>query len=347
MPSEFWLQSTMHRRAFLGLCASAVGTELALSACSKHDKKSSIIAAYVPVWLDNAAYEQMTSRIAQTMSTLGRLYVSFATMNIAADVQPPVVSAALMDFLQHDDLKAALSMSLGGANVTADQWKTAQARGSAFGLAVRQAQQRLEDTLQQPIDIDVDCEAVLPATTVCDVVAAVRDSIPATREISIAVPPDKISQFDTSAAGLGNTVHTFNLMTYDQFGPWSKHAGPIASGSWVAATVRAWMDQAPHANTAIGFPSYGYVYPGTLQAGDQNQGRAYAIPYTDIPQRTIHDHTDQLTSEARVDGNWTSCISPSMIGQIATSTYRQYSAITETFFWSTYGLTDEHIQALT
>jgi spore germination protein len=79
--------------------------------------------------------------------------------------------------------------------------------------------------------------------------------------------------FDYKA--LGKAVDIFQLMTYDENGPWGP-AGPVAGLDWVEACVKFTVSVAPAGKMSLGLPAYGYDWNLTAGTGKQ-------IRWKDIP----------------------------------------------------------------
>jgi spore germination protein len=79
--------------------------------------------------------------------------------------------------------------------------------------------------------------------------------------------------FDFKA--LGEAVDIFQLMTYDENGPWGP-AGPVAALNWVEACVRFTVTVVPPGKISLGIPAYGYDW--NLKDGTGRQ-----IHWKDIP----------------------------------------------------------------
>ena len=72
--------------------------------------------------------------------------------------------------------------------------------------------------------------------------------------------------FDFKA--LGKAVDVFQLMTYDENGPWGS-AGPVAGLDWVEACVKFAVSVVPPAKISLGLPAYGYDWNLTSGTGEQ------------------------------------------------------------------------------
>lgn len=79
--------------------------------------------------------------------------------------------------------------------------------------------------------------------------------------------------FDFKA--LGEAVDIFQLMTYDENGPWGP-TGPVAGLDWVEACVRFTVTVVPPGKISLGIPAYGYDW--NLKAGTGKQ-----VHWKDIP----------------------------------------------------------------
>ena len=75
--------------------------------------------------------------------------------------------------------------------------------------------------------------------------------------------------FDFQA--LGKAVDIFQLMTYDENGPWGS-AGPVAGLDWVEACVKFAVSAVPSAKISLGLPAYGYDWNLTAGTGEQVHG---------------------------------------------------------------------------
>jgi len=79
--------------------------------------------------------------------------------------------------------------------------------------------------------------------------------------------------FDFKA--LGKAVDVFQLMTYDENGPWGP-AGPVAGLDWVEACVKYAVSVVPPGKISLGIPAYGYDWSLTAGTGVQ-------VHWKDIP----------------------------------------------------------------
>jgi spore germination protein len=79
--------------------------------------------------------------------------------------------------------------------------------------------------------------------------------------------------FDFKA--LGKAVDIFQLMTYDEHGPWGP-SGPVAGLNWVQACVKFTVSVVPSSKISLGLPAYGYDWNLTAGTGQQ-------IRWKDIP----------------------------------------------------------------
>ncbi len=72
--------------------------------------------------------------------------------------------------------------------------------------------------------------------------------------------------FDFKA--LGKSVDIFQLMTYDENGPWGP-PGPVAGLDWVEACVKYAVSVVPPGKVSLGIPAYGYDWNLTAGTGVQ------------------------------------------------------------------------------
>jgi spore germination protein YaaH len=74
---------------------------------------------------------------------------------------------------------------------------------------------------------------------------------------------------------IGRDADIFQLMTYDENGPWGP-AGPVAGLDWVTACMQYAISVVPPAKVSLGIPAYGYDWDTTHATGMQ-------VPHKSIP----------------------------------------------------------------
>jgi spore germination protein YaaH len=348
--------SQLTRRNMLTLLALGAGAALSASAsaCTSSqppEPTAPRITAYLPTWLPEAHYLTTQNALNSTNDTIDRIHLAFAIFNQEdAVVSPPPLPPGLIQLAQNLPATTDLSLSIGGATARETAWQAAWVSHQRFAKSIDNTRLALEDIFQRPIHIDINCEAAMPGNTLTDIVHAVRDSLGKDRQLSMAVAADPApGAFNMQPGQLGDVVQTFRIMTYDKHGPWSKTAGHIATGPWVLSAIDAWVQRAGSAaRIEVGYPAYGYIYPGARQAGDAFSNHATegnTILFKDIPSDSVRNNLEGLTSEAIVDNNWTSCLSPQIIAYIAAEIRHRHPRLGGSFFWSMDGLTPAHISA--
>jgi spore germination protein YaaH len=67
-------------------------------------------------------------------------------------------------------------------------------------------------------------------------------------------------------AAIGQACDIFQLMTYDENGPWGP-PGPVAGFDWVSQSVAYTLTAVPAAKISLGMPAYGYNWDTTANTG--------------------------------------------------------------------------------
>lgn len=140
-------------------------------------------------------------------------------------------------------------------------------------------------------------------------------------------------------------IDVWNVMTYDRVGSWSKKSGNHAPGSWTLACAEAWIRRVGAERVSIGFPAYGYLFPGTTAAGQQLTGEARPVMVSQLDLARVVDSPERLASGLITDDGWVTFQSPAMILEVR----RRLAAmgVDKTFTWSAEGLDEEYLEALT
>lgn len=340
------------RREVLQTAATlGIAAMLLVDGCSSGSVLSQPPAtAYLRTDLPAQAYDRIGNRLDASLKRIGHIPLAFADFDqFTANIRTPSLHPELRQLIGSTSLKTDLAISIGGSAIQNEPWKSGIENPKRFSLSAEAVRKHIEDVLQRPTHMDIDCEEIVPAIQLARLVHTVRDTLPADRQLTLAVPAagEVVQNFNPRL--LRDAPQLYRVMAYDWYGPWSTKTGPVASGPWDRAAIAQWVHMVGNERrVSVGYPAYGYVYGHTSGPGDAfDPNQVRTIPYADIPRGTaIHDDTTNQTSEAIISGNWASFLSPNVIGRIVTDLANDYPHLNGSFFWDMDGLTPAHLDAV-
>ncbi len=304
---------------------------------------------YIPDWLPTQRYDDFTF---MGIERFNRYIIAFGLPESGAAFTSPTIQPSLQSLLQAPTAPEVV-IAVGGWGGTAAQhdnmqgyWLQAAQNPEAFAARLLEGINTTEQLTRVKISgVDLDWEVPVQAVreAYSRLAATIKAAI-APRTLTMAVPAEyNLDGFDFNS--LIQTVDMFHIMTYDNAGPWSERADHHAAGTWAVGRAQQWLKALGPEKTCIGFPAYGYVFPGTRQQGDRSISPAYPVMYPQLAAQPFADDPQQFASYAITPEGWTTFQSPHMVRSTREMLAR--IGIKNTFVWSADGLTTEFIEAAT
>ncbi len=309
---------------------------------------------YLPTWLGEAEYKRLAGL---PFEGVDRVILAFALPQLDGTIRMPDISLPLSDLLT--DLAAQgtrIHLAIGGwGDDEAEHNRLLKAWELAGGEPHRFAEQvcDMTDKLQRKLELDIagiDLDWEYPEPDQAGRFAALALQVKAhigERLLSAAVPAEgkHLKGYEKVQGQLLPVIDVWNIMTYDRFGLWSPVAGHHAPGTWVLGCANAWVERVGVDQVSIGFPAYGYSFPGVIRPGQGPIGKTVAVMADQLDLSRVDEDRLLMASSLTTDRGWVTFQSPAMIRE----TRRELAAlgITQTFAWSAEGITEEYLEALT
>lgn len=318
------------------------------------------IGGYLPLWLTPDDYTRING-----LGSINRLFVAFAVPDPNGKVQHaslnPAASSAISKLGLPKNTKTFIS--IGG-------WGSSPAEHSAilkgfakgfddvdsFSVTLKEAAQNLQQAAQlDTVGIDLDFE--YPTESQAKKLPLLVDNLQTAgiSDISMAVAaagPEAVHTQAVARELAEKGVH-FNVMTYDQHGPWSSTAGPLATTDWTLTSIDGWVQATGDASKVyVGFPTYCRTFAGASGAKDRFDQAATtkleASPsyFKDLPTKDIVEDEELGSSSINLDNGWTACISPEQVEAVMDKVRQKYPDIGGAFVWDLTGMTPEYTKAL-
>ena len=308
---------------------------------------------YLPAWLQQDEYKRLGEL---PLKKLDRVILAFANLGPNGGLKAFAISRALGDLLY--DLfnnGVEIYLAFGGWGHSDEDhaqlleyWKQAARRAERFGKEVHEEVQGLERALHiefAGIDMDWEYPGPKQGRQLTELIRQIRGAVYG--RISVAVPPEgeDLRGYDAAMDDLLPLVDTWNVMTYDCTGSWSPVAGYHAPGVWTLDCAQAWVERAGTERVSMGFPTYGYVFPGTSGPGQKPTAAARPVMVSGLDLSKTVEDWEQLASGLVTDEGWVSFQSPAMVRAVR-KRLAQDLGITQAFRWSAQGLNAEYLAAL-
>ena len=267
---------------------------------------------YLPLWLNSEAYNDIGKRL--DLSQIDRFLLAFAVPDRSEKWIVPSIDPALISLINSLAGRSEMALSFGGwgdSQAQHDQiiksFRLAGDKPLEFTKNVKALISEVESIIGRRINtVDLDWEH-----PVADDKLATSSFIKACRQnldvkLSIAIPAEYgLDGYDFSNQGIVNDLDYLNIMAYDAVGPWSTVTGHHAPGIWTIDRAKWWADHLPAEKVHMGFPTYGYNFGGTHEAGAKFDPKdVTTLYYRAIPKQYVHDNTKNLTSEANLPSGW-------------------------------------------
>jgi hypothetical protein len=318
------------------------------------------LAAYLPDWLDEAAYNQFSN------IKIGEAIISFAIPDangnvIAADPLGTAAAGAIHKLHMNG---AQITEGIGGyggdnashAGILAG-FKKGLEKPAAFAKSVASVAAETEQIADLPkgsvaVAIDFEYPNQEQAQELPTLVNELHKQGIHNIDMAVAAEGENAAPIQAVAKQLVQAGVVLHVMTYDENGPWSDAVGPLADGAWVKSSIANWVQAAGDAtHIKVGLPTYCYQYVGVTSDGlfdadKTNAANADPVQYKDLPKGIIRDDMDNLTSSG-VDakGNHFECVSPAVAGKIVKDLRQTYPKL-GAFVWDIRGLNKAYSDAL-
>lgn len=318
------------------------------------------VSGYLPTWLSDKEYARISR-----LHGLDQLYVAFATVDAAGNIADPTLTPAGIAAIKALGSKAhkGVYLSVGGHG-DGDVSHRAILAGFAAGLKspqvfaarIQAAVQNLESTTGQTgigVDIDMEYPTAAQAGQLPALVSALHAAGITNVSMAVAANGSDAKGIQQVATKLSELGVTFNVMTYDLNGPWSRTAGPITSRPIVTASISDWSAASHKPDSlSVGIPTYCYEFVGARKAGDSFNKSATAalaaaqpVQFTSLNPVTLQEDTKTGTLSGTTANGWVSCVGP----QQAVGTIQAVLAdnkVGGAFLWDLRGASDGYISKL-
>ena len=308
---------------------------------------------YVPTWLEDAKCLDLQNKLPGGKAT--RLIISFALPTAEGTVEPPRISPVCAAMVRAIGSKSQVSLAIGGWGVddTAhlkilENFNIATRNPAKFATSAANALQNVSKAINLPvtgIDLDWEYPTAESADGLTAMVGALRQQLP-NAKLSMAVAADGTT---LSIDSFAKNIDSFNVMTYDKDGPWSAATGDIAPADWTVASITTWAARVGNPRKiVVGYPAYGYRYPGSTKRGDSfDKATAAAITLNMIPPSAFEETASSDGARAAiVDGAWTSLVSPDAMKQTQAKLLKTLPDLGGAMIWSAEGATPAVFDAL-
>jgi GH18 family chitinase len=294
---------------------------------------------YVPSWLSDEACRKLATELPTDRAS--RLIIAFATVTAKGTVTAPTITPSCSRMVDTIGNNSTMSMAIGGYNPKQlAGWAVALAEPDAFTKTAIEAAAQLSKQLWRPVtglDLDMEFPTAAQAEGMTRLIRTLRTELPDAK-LTMAVPAEGLF---IPVKPLVKYIDGFNIMTYDKDGPWSARTGDLAPASWAVACVKQWVtDIGDPSKAIVGFPAYGYTYPGSTKRGTTfNPKKVRSILLSKIPPPDLSDANTSGVDEAVIDGAWTSFVSPAQMRWTEQEVLKIYPKIGGAMVWSAQGAT--------
>lgn len=315
--------------------------------------ESAHVSVYLPTWLLDERCNELAADL--PASKASRYIISFGIPNPDGSIELPAISGSCVRMIKKLGEASQFSLAIGGwggnENVhqkILDNFGEASKTPEVFADGMIAASEEISTVIGKPlsgIDLDWEYPNVDQAADVIRLVAALKAKMP-DGHISMAVPA---SGYKIPVRPLVPNVDAFHVMTYDHAGPWLNKAGDIAPATWTMDKVDEWVNNlGEESKVVVGYPAYGYQYPGAKKSGDSYELTPNAhVLYRDIPKTAIVDKTGiENPSYAMLSGAWASIVTPHDIAETQSLLRTKYPNLGGSMIWELQGMVAEHFDAL-
>lgn len=214
----------------------------------------------------------------QPRELIDRVNVSFAAISDAGDpvlipndLTPEVASEVHTAFPN-----ATLAVAFGGGDeLDSTKWMKAFGQPEAFSERVLEISSRLGAAA-----VIADCEAEVDPEKYASFIYEVAGRLgSAGVSMTVALGRDLMIQERFNVRKVSE-VARLDVMSYDQFGPWSAEVGPLATTDWATIGMMGYLfiHKVPFSQVAAGVPFYGYRYDAAQPGEPVKNASALPMP---------------------------------------------------------------------
>jgi GH18 family chitinase len=325
-----------------------------------HRQNQGELNMYVQTWDSDATCSRMMEELPAELPT--RITIAFADFHLVGTVTAPKMSEECARMVRTLGANATISMAVGGAGSNEEGFShqdildaTSMALNApeTFARSSVQAMRDLSEEIGAPVTgVAVDLEDLgtlaqqIPARNVGTeynkLLGSLRRNLPHAR-ITADVPA---GGFNFMIAD--DKLDAVEVMTYDNGGPWSHETADIAAESWVMDCVKTWSREVPRKKLIVGYPAYGYSYPGATGRGQKFTPSKVETPrLRDIPAETVQKTPVSADgNSAVVEGAWTSYVSPQQMKHTQQRIIHEVGKVGGAMVWNAEGATPDVYDAL-